>query len=529
MSTLGLSRRQLFSRAIRAGIEQELGGHRVINNTHGGSSSTTHNSGGIKNTLWNGAKLVGGFLWGTVKAAMGIAGFSLTAIWTMIVSVTQFLWNFNWNVTDADLDKQVSAGYQGLAGIAGGLVGSAIGYTACGLVPAATIFAFNELAGAYVLENVVASMADEMLGHITMLITSTFQSVGRHLFTEVYKNVRKLLKRKNSFARKWFGDKAVDNWGKEGQPVLSFAQNVEDRLDKVKNPSLKAFLEEMLEEMADACIEAGYVVANSMDEYLANRNIAQQHILGSNHTAQVTPNRNNPDENLIISGRQQLMVPVVNTIMTTHTIMGNRDIGLLVGEELNEALRGLAPSLRIAITFYSRKYPPFHIRNSNTPTKRVVYTISNIDRTKLDWDKIKAACGGDGGYTWGRFRATANLSNNRQMQVHGATEAEAEKRLKALATLSSASIVTLSITEERKVGRRAAGQPLNMPSVQVYPAFFTVMNNIEVPVATGGRPNLSGNRKIQKAKIELWHSVEPPDTKDRIRDVLKVPGGIQQI
>ena len=367
-------------------------------------------------------------------------------------------------------------------------------------------------------------MADEMLGHLTMLITSTFQTVGRHIFMEAYKNIRKLLKHKNSFARKWFGDKAVDNWGKSGQPVLSFAQNVEDRLDKVKNPTARAFLEELLEEADEACIEAGYVVANSMDEYLA-----QNHILGSQHTVQINPSRANPDEAIIIQGRQQVLQPQVLQIMSTYQLLGNRDIGLLVGEELNEALRGLSPSLRIAITFYSKKTPPYYTRGTGTRPKRVVYTISNVDRTKLDWTKIKDACGGVNGYNWGRFRATANLSNNRQMQCHGATEQEAEKRLKALVSLTSATIVTLSITEERKVGRRAAGQPLNMPSTQVYPAFFIVMNNIEVPPSQGGRANLSGNRKVQKAKIELWHNTEPPDTKDRIREVLRIPGGVQQI
>ncbi len=526
---LGLTRLGLMSRAVRAGILSELGGNRIINNTHGGSNTPTPQPSGKLAVLWNGAKLVSGFLWGTVKAGMGIASFTWTAIWGMIVNVKQFLWNFNWNITDADLDKQVASAYQALFGIAGGLVGSAIGYTACGLIPAATIFCFNELAGAKVLFDVSAQMADELLGHLQMLIQSTFQSVGRHLFAETYKNIRKLLKHKNSFARKWFGDKAVDAWGTSGQPILSFSKNVEDRLDKVKNPAAKAFLSNLLEEADDACIEAGYVVANSMDEYLASTAIAQNHVLGNEHTIQITPSRTNPDEHLVIQGRSQLLQPVILQAMNTVQIIGNRDVGLLVGEELNEALRGLSPSLRIAITFYSRKTPPFYTRQGGTPTKRVVYTISNIDRTKLDWTKIKTACGGDNGYTWGRFRATANLSNNRQMQVHGATEAEAEKRLKALATLTSATITTLTIAEERKVGRRAAGQPLNMPSVQVYPAFFTVMNNIEVPLAQGGRPNLSGNRKIQKAKIELWHQTEPSDTKDRIREVLRIPGGVAQV
>jgi hypothetical protein len=152
----------------------------------------------------------------------------------------------------------------------------------------------------------------------------------------------------------------------------------------------------------------------------------------------------------------------------------------------------------------------------------------------LDWEVIKEAAGGSNGYNWGRFRCTANLDNGRQMKLHAATKEEAEKRLKALAALSTAKILTISITEEKKEGRRKQYQTLHKKNTKVYPAYFCVVNSEKILVESdrqrkekipGLKSTLAGDfRRQRTVKIPLWVEKEPELCKDIIKEALRVRG-----
>ena len=140
---IGLILRDLASRRIRA---NSTGG--MLIRTWSASAITTTGSGGILETIFNGAVRFGNFLISAISSAIS---FSFTKLWSWIVGGVQFIYNFDWNISDTAIDKQVEGLWNSFGGILGGATGRAIGWISCGLVPAASIFSFNQSLGTHLL------------------------------------------------------------------------------------------------------------------------------------------------------------------------------------------------------------------------------------------------------------------------------------------------------------------------------------------------------------------------------------------
>ncbi len=177
-------------------------------------------------------------------------------------------------------------------------------------------------------------------------------------------------------------------------------------------------------------------------------------------------------------------------------------------------------ALRAKIKLFSVSEPPY-VSTKGKRVTEVTVSIPDISRNKLDWERIKTACGGANGYLWGRFKATAQLSNGRPFVVYGSTADQAENNLKRFLTLSTAEIVTISVTEELKEGARLTNPRLQKEATRVYPAYITIVNR-DLQLATDrGKPTKKGNYKDRSTRIELWGSRKPSDFEAVIADVLK--------
>lgn len=228
-------------------------------------------------------------------------------------------------------------------------------------------------------------------------------------------------------------------------------------------------------------------------------------------------------ERIILKGRTEFLKPIITQVLAVHQLLENRDIGEFVGYPLEEFVRAKPQSLNLKILFYSVQTPPWRAE-AGKRLVRATYAIPNVDKAAIEWTRIKIACGGDNGYLWGRWRATANLDDGRQMQVHGGSEGEAEERLKALQALSNSEILTLSVTEEKKEGRRAADKGLYKETTRIYPAYFTIIHQEKIVKETNHN-FLSGNYKKHKARIPLWVNSKPSNADALVREALRVKGG----
>jgi hypothetical protein len=201
--------RELASRKIR---ESSTGGNLI--RTWSASAITTSGSGNFLETIVNGALRFGNFL---ISGIVSLISFSFTKLWSWIVSGVQFIYNFDWNISDTAIDKQIEGLWNSFGGILGGAVGRTIGWIGCGLVPAATVFTFNQSMGAYLLKEVGERAIDEMLESASEVINAGFRLGAQATFLWLYKDVRRALKDPtNPFGaalRSVMGNKKIDDWG----------------------------------------------------------------------------------------------------------------------------------------------------------------------------------------------------------------------------------------------------------------------------------------------------------------------------
>lgn len=522
MGAADIVRDTLRSEVVRSQIGQN--GIRVFKSAF--ETKDTDEEGNIVGWIWNaGSRLVG--LIGDVFKLVGV---SFTTLWSLFVSTVQYIWNFNWNITDTEIEQQIQARWNALSGMLGGTLGNAFGYLACGVLPGAAIVAFNEPMGAYVLKNVAEEMTEEFIANLSNVIRYSFISGVQSLLLWSFRNVRKLIKANINFVKAIFGndtERIIRAWGEPGSKPWSFAKAMDDAVESIPNTAVRNFVEEFLEEAWEGCVEAGYVVANSLDSYIAQQKLAEQQgiPLGRQRYVEIQPDRTNENERIILAGAERPLRNTITQTLSHYQLIENRDVGTLVGMPADDYLRAKPQSIRLVVTFISNQQPPWQARNG----QRLVvatYGIPDVKRSKCDWETIKLACGGKNGYLWGRFRATASLSNGRQMQVMGATGDEAEDRLRALLELSEATLVKKpTISEDR--GEDISGKYLKIPT-RVYPAYFTIMNQYKVPGGRGsGIPLSSGLYNRKKDKILLWPDEKPFGTDELIQDLLTKPGAEQ--
>lgn len=477
--------------------------------------------------ILSGAAKIIGFV---VAPVLGWLKIDMASLWSLIVGVANFLWRFDWNASDEALQQTISEQNLMLASIWGGVVGQGLGWVA-GISVGYGISFLCPVIGGATLARTVATAAgrealEEVLPAIGNAIRLTATAVGKSALINGYINYRKFLKNAPSgLIETIFGKDTAyfirNVWGNKGGPNMSFSTQLEERIDKIDNKYVKAFLEELLEETWDSFTEAGFVIAHEIDQAYAQQKAQQQRELGPERTITLEPDNRVESELLTFASMpQNQLIPLVQQTVNTHRLLHNRDVGMVIGTPVDEYVRAKPQSLRLVINMFSVKEPPFTQRGKEKLT-RVTITVPDVKKGKLDWEGIKAACGGSNGYMWGRFRATANLDNGRQMAVYGASAAEAEERLKAFILLTDAKLLTLAVTEEKKEGRRLETSKLYKESVRVYPAYFTVVNREQILDPSKGEASLKQNYMDKRSRIELWPTTQPYGSQQRLIALLQ--------
>jgi hypothetical protein len=350
---IGMILRELASRKIRS---SSTGGN-LIRTWSASASITTPSSGGLVVTIINGALQFGNFL---ISGVISLISFSFTKLWSWIVSATQFISNFNWNISDTAIDKQIAGLWTSFGGILGGAAGRAIGWIGCGVVPSATVFAFNQSLGAHLLKEVGEQALDEMLDAASEVINAAFRLGSQATFLWLYKDVRRVLKDPNNIfgqgLRAVLGQKTIEDWG-TGES-WTIAKAVEDRIEKIPDAFWRNFTEEMMEEGSEACIEAGFAVAGGIDAFLAQQAMQSNAILGVDRTVEITPDRSAPDERIILSGPEAVLRPTIVQVMATHQMLGNRDVGVLInGTPVDDIVTPGVQERRLLIEFREKATP----------------------------------------------------------------------------------------------------------------------------------------------------------------------------
>jgi hypothetical protein len=525
MGVINLARSALKSEQVRTAIAGASRTRQITRSQPDQGNWFTN----ILGSIWGGITGLTGFIIG----ALGAIGFSFVTLYNWLRSGISFIYNFNWNITDQQIDQQLKQMRLMLVGQMGETAGNFIGFLACGVIPGLIIAKFNKPLGAYVLKEVSEEAFDELMGNLRVLLSQTTRTIAAHIMYGAYKNIRRTIKevfrnpnsQQSQAAQAIFGSNFnnwIRAWGAPSSKPWSFAIAVEEAIESLPDGYIEEFVENFYEGFLEGCDEAGFVVAQSLDSWYAEQRLAKNQLLGDDTVLEVTPNREAEKERVLVAGPMELVKTQLVNIVTQHQLIDNRDIGQFVGEIHRESMtKNFIEGIAIKINFRGEKEPPFRT------SKRVNYTIPMIKRSKLDWEVIKLACGGTNGYLWGRFLATVRFKQTGvpNLKIYGATSGEVEDRAKAFIDLTDLEIATLTIAEEKKEGRRREfDKALYKETTRVYPAFLTIVNREKVLLEEQGRATLSGVYKERRFRIPLWTNDAPPDFDDIKTQILSTRG-----
>jgi hypothetical protein len=193
-----------------------------------------------------------------------LAGVTTGAVMRWCTGGVVRLLNFNFQATDESLDDQVKSAQNSLWGIAGSSAGSLLGTALCGIIPGAAVVRVNPAKLAAIAE-VDKELYEEIVPQIKSMIMGTVNVAKKIGFTQIYKNVRKVIKSQSPLIRNFSPSLAnkIDKWGEKGSKPWTINSAVEKRIEQIPDEGIKAYYENLWEDFVDSCTEALFVMSTA--------------------------------------------------------------------------------------------------------------------------------------------------------------------------------------------------------------------------------------------------------------------------
>ena len=469
---------------------------------------------------------------GSILKFLGFVGFSILGLTSWLIQGIQYIWNFNFNITDEQIDAQFKNIKLQLVGQLGGTLGNAVGWLVCGVGPGLLMLKFNKAMALHILREVGEEALEEFAANLALLARQSTRGLINWLAMTAFKNTRRYIKdaAKNpngavsKIGNLVFGsnfNNMVQAWGEEGSKPWSFSSAFNNWIESIENPYLQEFTEEFFDEAFDACQEALYVVANGVEEYLLRQRLANEQLLGSERVVEILPNREADRvgaERIILAGPEQLVRNSVVETMTLYQLLDNRDVGQIIGEPVSFHVPKQQWDYRITIQWRGVASPPWR------DSQKVQCTIFDINRSKLDWALIKQVAGGNNGYQWGRYLCRAKTDKG-VVALWAASVSEGEQLLTQIITqLTDLTILAIDPTEQTRTGQRIKYDTLYKRPTRVYPVYLNIINKQKVLNEEDGKAQFSGVYKQPRYRIPLWPSTQPPEWDQMIQEIFTVRG-----
>lgn len=290
---LALNLSSLSSRAIRI-ASSDRGVRRIATNATASLDKPEEGLASVYNVVAKFGKSLMSFAWNALKALLAI---DWKKVWQGIVGGVRFLLNFNINIDDKAIEAQIKQAEIALAAAKGSLAGQLLGTAICGIVPAATIAVFNQPLALYMMKELGEEAAGDIAASLGNLVKLQIQQTARVGALALFKNHRSLVRGAaigfaNMLVRVGIlTQESVDQANKERNKPWSIASALNTSVESIKDPEAQAFTEELWEELADSCIEAGYIIASSADGYFAQQKMANESVFGTERIIEIEPVR----------------------------------------------------------------------------------------------------------------------------------------------------------------------------------------------------------------------------------------------
>jgi hypothetical protein len=450
---------------------------------------------GFIDTIFDFGKRLVGFISAAIPAVRGFA----VNCWNWLVSTGTSIANFNWNASDSEIEGWMKSNNIALAGTWGRAIIGELGGSIAAIALGVGISMVVPVIGGPTLAKIVAGdvireKAGDVINAFCSAIVQTFQTMAVNTGLSGYINSRKFLRNIPAFK----------NWGVEGSKPWSIAGKIEEAIEKIPNEYLKSFVTQGTDQFFETFIEAGYIVANSIDAQWELHKANANNILGKEATLEVYPDPEIKEEKLLLKGNRNMLKGQLTGMLAQAQMVKNKDIGQLIGMPANERVKANPMKRQLVIILYSKAKPPFYDRATRKRAKEVQVSIPDY-KPGITWQQIKDAAKG---YTWGKYHGIAELDNGRKLDLWAGSETEATEKLRDFAKLTTADVLSIRVVEQKDLKNiRMKREP-----AKVYPVYVSFL--VRKKSVTGqGRSTLTGDFTETRERWDLWRDREPADYK----------------
>lgn len=214
-------------------------------------------------------------------AALGVI-VSMVALFMGAVAAIRYVMNFNFAISDAEIENQIKESFNQYYGMIGETAGKAMGYLVCGALPGSLMFAFNPTVAAVIFSQLGDEAKDEILGDLAAMSMSVLGTIGNALTLKGFKSARKWAKRPDSplydILKKKMGEKNFQEWGNKSGKNWTINGKIEERVENIKDPRLRNFTEEFLEGFSEGCVTGGMIFATNLDSHMAAQRLMNRNV-----------------------------------------------------------------------------------------------------------------------------------------------------------------------------------------------------------------------------------------------------------
>lgn len=430
-----------------------------------------------------------------IGKALGFFSWSVTGIFNYFLQQTIKAVNFDMTQSYEEINSEIESNNLAIITQAGNLLGSGVVWIASIAVAGQAAIKFPVIAA-----RVGLALAEEggqtLRNQLSSFLENTTENVIDNILMTAWAGWRKIGEVINLFA-----GNAPINW--ESQDTLTVGKTGENILNKIPGGKwVRNLVAGFFDGLLDAALDVAYTVTFTIDDHFISTQAAvdaRQENYEPTRTLEVFPDATNEEESIILEDTQNNVELALNNYLGTHQLIGNRDIGTVVGQTYDEWYTLKPQSRKLVLEFRGKETPPF-LNPDGSIAQRVQIAIPNA-KASISWTDLKQIKR----FTWGNYLARGVFEDRRQMSVWGATEAEAKDTLLALANLSTGDLVQVSVShpEIQNIKRRKS------PTL-VYPTFATMLVR-KTTVGVNDYTLIDGqNKAMARQRLEIWKE-DPPN------------------
>lgn len=427
-----------------------------------------------------------GFL---IKTALRffVIGNLVAQIWEIIVEQAFNLAYTDWNQMDSEIERKIQTNEERIASAAGSLVASGLVWTASIVIAGKMVASYPVVSGKVLLA-LSEEGQGEIRGQFINFLTTTRQVATENLILSTFLNARRL---------RLFGLAPVNE---EREPFI-VSEFIDEVIDQNLSGKAEAFLRAALDQLIESLIEVGYIVSNTIDDFYASQRAALD--ADEERVVVVTPNEEVSDEKLVLQGKQTDLTQTLQTTLATHTLVHNRDVGQIVGQNYDDWYRAKPYRRNLSLVFKDKDTPPYVV--NGITSKTVTINVPDV-RAGLSWEKIKLACEP---FTWGPVKVEQKLDNGRKFLVNAASFAEGKRVISRMLTLTTANA--------QGPPRQSQPEQDNLPpELKILPSLvYPAYGSLTVREFTfNSQANTYQKNKQASARFELWTERQPENFKN---------------